>query len=119
MKDADLDVEDFIGELEQRWCLLDADQSGLVTIQELREAVWNREPDNKGTKCPTSGKLPKALQDVVDEICTGTGQHEVISFWDFVSFVISDREARDDIQINRPADSWAYAPEERHLIPQL
>jgi large subunit ribosomal protein L4e len=110
LNDDDLDAEEFVQELEQRWRFVDADESGLISVQELRTAVWEREPDNKSKKMP-KGKFPKALQDIVDDILNGTGNKAEFSFWDFVGYVMKDREARTDIKVPVPPkkNTWAHA----------
>jgi hypothetical protein len=104
---ADVDAEQFVSVLKQRWLHVDADVSGLVSYEELRLAVWNREEDNAGIPMP-AGKFRKQLQDIVDQIHAGTGSKNEFTFWDFTNYLLTVDEMGDGTVIsNPPADDWA------------
>lgn len=104
-----LDVEEFVEQLESRWRFVDADESGLVSLEELREAVWHTEEDNAGVPMP-AGKFKKDLQDIVDEIWIGCGSKAEFSIWDFVQFMLNE-QLLEHIRVPPPPASctWAHA----------
>jgi len=106
----DTDVEEFVEQLESRWRFVDADESGMVSLEELREAVWHTEEDNAGIPMP-AGQFKKDLQDIVDEIWIGCGSKLEFSIWDFVEFMVQEQLLGEDVRIPTPpaSDGWAHA----------
>lgn len=102
------EVPEFMAELERQWRILDMDDSGLVTIKELREAVWSRERDNAGVPVP-EGQLAPEFQDIIDEVVEGTGSRPEFSYWDFVRHWLENEWALpvSAICVTQPDETWA------------
>lgn len=93
----ELDVEEYIAELEARWRLIDEQCVGGVTRNQLREAVWHNDADYEGQPMP-EGPLPEALQDIVDDIISGIGMQDncnTFSFWEFANYLLRDADGID------------------------
>mmetsp|Transcript_21805 Transcript_21805/g.43265 ORF Transcript_21805/g.43265 Transcript_21805/m.43265 type:complete len:237 (+) Transcript_21805:68-778(+) len=111
-EDADLDVEEFMGELEVRWRLIDEAARGQVTVNDLRLAVWDNEPSNTGTPMPPV--LPEGLQLIVDDIIGGVGLdgrnlNATFTFWDFVNYLLKEADGVNyNIVIASPPEAWAH-----------
>jgi hypothetical protein len=103
------EVEEFIDDLSKRWMFVDSDETGLCSVQELRLAVWESDPESANRLLP-DGPLPKAQQDIVDEILEGVkiGGRNAFTFWDLAIHVYEDREV-DGISFIVPRQGWAYA----------
>lgn len=102
------DIDALVEEIAGRWRLVDDDESGLLTYDELRTAVWRREPDNAGKAVP-AGKFQPALQDVVDQIYHGCGSKSEFTYWDFAHYVIAEEHPVTPVNMPTPPDGWADA----------
>lgn len=110
-------MDEFTHALEARWRQVDLDDSGTVTRHELRLAVWNYEPENRGVPLPE--QLPVQMQDVLDEIVAGTGNRNEFTFWHFVPFVLESKEAIDGLRVPVPPRNcgWAHINEAYNNTP--
>jgi len=104
-----VEVEEFIDDLSKRWMFVDRDESGMCTVLDLRQAVWESDPECADRPLP-DGPLPNAQQDIVDEILEGVkiGSRSAFTFWDLANHVHEDREVKD-MCFPVPRQGWAYA----------
>lgn len=116
----ELDIPEFMTELEARWNLIDHCQRGRVTVADLRQAVWDNEPSNQGDPIP-EGDLPEMLQDIIDDIADGVGLcsqdlDSYFTFWDFVNYLLSEADGVDyGVRVEAPDQSWAQCGERSRL----
>jgi hypothetical protein len=108
-----LDVEEYVAELEARWRLIDEELVGVVSADDLRAAVWNNDADYEGMPMP-DGPLPQSLQDIVDDILDGVGLQEpygtdTFTFWTFVNYLLRDADGIDYGIVMPPAPAlWGH-----------
>jgi hypothetical protein len=110
-QDAVENSDDLIPVIRKRWVFVDSDKSGLCTYEELRQATWDSEVDNKGKGMP-AGPLPSALQDIVDEIAVGTktkAPNGDFDFWAFLAYIITEDQGIEGVTVPTPSEGWANA----------
>jgi hypothetical protein len=113
-----LDVEEYVAELEARWRLIDEDLVGVVSADDLRAAVWNNDADYENMPMP-DGPLPQSLQDIVDDILDGVGLgagagSDTFTFWTFVNYLLRDADGIDYGIVMPPAPAtWGHVGSNR------